>query len=817
MKVSFNWLQEFVEIALSPLELAERLTMAGLEVEGVEEIRPPFEPEKVVVGRITDIRSHPEKGGLRLCQIDLGGPVVPIVCGARNISVDDLVPVALAGARLTDGRHVQEATIHGERSAGMLSSEKELGLGEDGSGVLILDRRTTPGVGLAEALRLRDHILEVAVTPNRGDCLSHWGIAREVAAVTGAPLRLKAAKPREGGTSIHVLTSVTVEESGLCPRYAARVVQGVTIGPTPFWMRRRLTLLGVRPINNVVDATNYVLMEMGQPLHAFDFARLKQGRIVVRRAKEGERIITLDGVERRLDKEMLVIADAVSAVAIAGVMGGAATEVTGETRDLLLESALFQPSSVRRTAKTLGLATESSYRFERGVDWEGIVRALDRVAWLIVEIAGGQVARGPLDLRIRRRKPAPVLLRIDRVGRVLGTSVAQTEVAKTLRRVQCQVTARGTKRLAVSPPSHRLDLGREIDLVEEVARLRGFDRIPATLPGGQVRSVGATPFLGIEAQIRRLLAAWGFQEAVNFSFTEEGVFDKLRLPETDLRRRVVRIRNPLGGEAILRSILVPSLLDNLGLNESRGIREVKLFEIARIFRDQPGTAGPVEGHAVGMVATGDRLPVWWGTQWGGVDFYDLKGVLEAMGRFLGLSLDLRAERRIPFLHPGRQAEVLLGQQILGWSGEVHPEVLRSFGVSTRAVATEIDLDLLDQSRREDIRISPAAGSLAVTAGAPTLRLLPRYPAVLRDLAVVVPERIPAGEVEAIIRRIGGTLVEAVHLFDVYQGEPVPAGKKSLAFSIQFRSPDRTLTDGEVATIHGDILQALEKEVGAILR
>ncbi|MFQ5989257.1 MAG: phenylalanine--tRNA ligase subunit beta [Candidatus Methylomirabilales bacterium] len=801
MKISFSWLQEFVEIDLSPRELAKRLTMAGIEVEAVEEIHPPFESEKVVVGRIADIQPHPQRGGLSLCRIDVGKSVVPIVCGAQNIAVGDLVPVALPGAHLADGRHVQEATIHGERSVGMLSSEKELGLGEDSTGILILDKGVTPGVALVQGLGLRDHILEVAVTPNRGDCLSHWGMAREVAAVTGAKHRLKATKPREDGSPIQKLSAVAVMESNLCPRYAARVVQGVTIRPSPFWLKRRLTLLGLRPINNVVDATNYVLLEMGQPLHAFDHARLEKGRIVVRRAKDGERIVTLDGVERRLDKGMLVIADAQTPVALAGVMGGATTEVTETTKDLLLESALFEPVSVRRTAKALGLSTGSSYRFERGVDPEGIVRALDRVAGLITGIAGGRVARGVFDLRVKRPRPAPVVLRVARVREILGMSVPQGEITKMLGRVYCRVTRRGAKGLVVSPPSHRLDLSREIDLVEEVARLRGFDRIPSTLPGGQVRSVGATPFLGIEAQIRRLLTAWGFQEAVNFSFTEEGVFDKLRLPETDLRRVVVRIHNPLGGEAVLRSILVPSLLENLVLNESRGIREVKLFEIARIFRDQPGAEEAVEGRAVGIVAAGDRLPVWWGTQWGGVDFYDLKGVLEAMGRFFGLSLDLRAEKRIPFLHPGRQVEVLLGPQVLGWSGEVHPEVLRNFGVSTRAVAMEINLDLLDRYRRPT----------------PTFRLLPRYPAVLRDMAVVVQESMPAGEVEATIRRTGGALVEAVHLFDVYQGDPVSKGKKSLAFSIQYRSSERTLTDGEVATIHGEILQTLEKELGAILR
>ncbi|MFQ5881624.1 MAG: phenylalanine--tRNA ligase subunit beta [Candidatus Methylomirabilales bacterium] len=799
MKVSFNWLQEFVEIALTPRELAERLTMAGLEVEGVEEIRPAF--EKVVVGRIEAIRPHPQGEGISRCEVDVGGSVLPILCGAQNISVGDLVPVALPGARFPDGRRIEEAIIHGERSVGMLCSERELGLGEDTAGILTLDRGATPGLDLTQALRLEDHIFEMAITPNRGDCLSHWGIAREVAALTGASLRLKVARPREMGRPIREVTSVRVEAIDLCPRYAARVIQGVNIGPSPFWLRRRLALSGLRALNNVVDAANYVLLEMGQPLHAFDLARLEGGRIVVRRAREGERIVTLDGIERLLEPGMLVIADAVRPVAIAGVMGGAASEVARETRDLLLESALFQPVSLRRTAKALGLSTEASYRFERGIDPEGIVLALDRVARLIVKLAGGMVAKGHHDTQAERPRPAPVLLRVERVRQVLGASISQPDIQQLLHRLQCRVKRRGATALQVSVPSHRLDLTREIDLIEEVARLGDFDRIPTTLPMGQAGPESKTPFLGIERQIRRLLTAWGFQEAINFSFTREELFDKLRLPDGAFRRLLVRIRNPLGGEAVLRSLLLPSLLQNLVLNKSRGREVVKLFEISRIYRSQPEVVPPAEGRAAGVIAAGDRLPVWWGSRWGHIDFYDLKGVLEALAVVMGISLELRAKEGIPYLHPGRQAEIMLGREVLGWIGELHPEVIRSFDLATRAVAMEIDLDLLERHRR---CVSP-------------YRPLPRYPAVFRDMAVVVPERMPAAEVEAAIRRVGGALVEAVYLFDVYQGEPVPQGKKSLAFSIQYRSADRTLTDDEVGTVHGAILQALERDLGAILR
>jgi phenylalanyl-tRNA synthetase beta chain len=799
MKVSFNWLRELVEIGLPPAELADRLTMAGLEVEGVEEIRPAF--TRLVVGRIQAIDPPPRGEKVSLCRVDVGTAVVPILSGAPNIAVGARVAVALPGAELPNGRQIQEVRIGGECSVGMLCSEKELGLGEDSTGLLVLDETATPGLDLAQALRLHDYILEVAVTANRGDCLSHWGMAREVAALTGGTLRLKAARPREGTSSIRDLTAVTVKAADLCPRYAARVIQGVRIGPSPFWVRWRLVVSGVRPVNNVVDATNYVLLEMGQPLHAFDHTRLEGGRIVVRQAVKGERIVTLDGQERTLEPGMLVIADAVSPVAIAGVMGGLATEVTGTTRDLLLESALFQPVSVRRTAKALGLSSESSYRFERGIDPQGVDRALDRVAALIVGLAGGRVARGRIDVQAARPKRMSLRVRVERVRQVLGSAVALPEVGRVLKRIQCRVKAQGSRVLAVIPPSHRLDLTREIDLIEEVARLRGFDQIPASRPMGKVPPAETSAFSGIERQMRRLLTAWGFQETVNFSFTGEGLLDKLRLPADDPRRSVLRIRNPLGGEAVLRSVLLPSLLENLVLNESRGSREEKFFEIARVFRPQAGAALPAEVRTVALVAAGDRLPAWWGTKGERVDFYDLRGIVEAIAKMVGVSLTFRAGADIPYLHPGQQAEVVLGGDAVGSIGALHPEVVRNFDLRTVPVVMEMDLDRLDRDRKPQGRYSP----------------LPRYPAVFRDMAVVVPERMRAAEVEGAIRRAGGALVEAVRPFDVYRGEPVPEGKKSLAFSIQYRAVDRTLTDEEVATIHGKILEAVERDLGGVLR
>lgn len=799
MKLSFNWLREFVEITLTPRELADRLTMAGVEVEGVEAVRPAF--EGVVVGRIKALQPSPRAAGMPLCQVDVGKAILPILCGARNVSVGDLVPVALPGALLPGGRRIEEAMIRGERSAGMLCSEKELGLGEDGSGIMLLEGDLRPGLDLTQAFHLEDHILEVAVTPNRGDCLSHWGVAREVAALTGAPLRLKVAKPREAGASIRTLTSVTVEAPDLCPRYAARVIRGVKIGPSPIWLRRRLELCGLRSVSNVVDATNYVLLEMGQPLHAFDHARLKEGRIVVRRARAGERIVTLDGVERTLHPAMLVIADAGNPVAIAGVMGGAGTEVGSPTTDLLLESALFHPVGIRRTAKTLGLSTESSYRFERGVDPGGIVRALDRVAGLILELAGGVVAKGVIDLRTKGPRPPRLLLRVERVHQVLGTPVPPREIRQILHRLQCRVRPRGAKVIEALVPSHRLDLTQEIDLIEEVARLRGFEQIPTTLPANQIPLGRATPFLEIEREVRRLLTAAGFQETINFSFTAEGHFDTLRLPEGHPLRQMVRLRNPLGGETVLRSFLLPSLLQNAALNERRGVKSLKVFEISRIYRPQGEGVLPREVRVAGILAQGERGPVSWDNPQGTVDLYDLKGVLEALERHFGISLRLQRRESMPYLHPGRQAEIFLGEEPIGWIGEIHPEIARGYDLAAHPVALEIDLDQVERCRRPF----------------PTYTPFPRYPAIVRDVAVIVPDRMPAAEVEAVIRRAGGALVEAVGLFDVYQGDPVPPGKRSLAFSIQYRSPERTLTDEEVGAIHDTILQSLVRDLGAVIR
>ncbi|MBI3080502.1 MAG: phenylalanine--tRNA ligase subunit beta [candidate division NC10 bacterium] len=630
----------------------------------------------------------------------------------------------------------------------MLCSERELGLGEDADGILILPGPLPLGRPLQEALPLADHLLEIAVTPNRGDCLSHLGVAREVAALTGSRLTVPRRVPREAGEAGSRLAGVQIADPDLCPRYVARVIRGVRVGPSPFWLRRRLETCRIRPINNVVDATNYVMLEVGQPLHAFDLTLLKERRVVVRRARSGEHLTTLDGVTRPLTPGMLVIADAADPVAVAGVMGGAATEVRPDSTDLLLESAIFDPLSVRRTAKTLGLTSEASYRFERG--WTPGARPPLWTGWP----AGFTVRRGG------------------------GTS------------------------LTLVVPSWRPDVTREIDCIEEVARVQGFEKIPASLPASRAVTPTRLQTQRLEALVRRLLVAAGYQEVVNFPFTREDAFDTFALPPGHPPRDAVRIRNPLGGgETLLRTFLLPALLQDLLTNERRGIRSAWLFEVAHAYRPMPGERLPREERRLAAVAMGTRGQIHWSGEAGAADFFDAKGTLEALGRALGIALGFAGEAEAPYLHPGRQAVVLAGGEAVGLVGEVHPEARARLGLAGPPVAFEVDLD----------RLLRHAAPLA------HYRPLPRFPAVIRDVAVLVPVDLPAARVREIIEAAGGALVETVMLFDLYEGEKIPAGHRSLAFSLAYRAADRTLTDAEVNAAHGQVLARLQTELGASIR
>ncbi|RMF86281.1 MAG: phenylalanine--tRNA ligase subunit beta [Nitrospinota bacterium] len=801
MKISYRWLQEFVSLELSPSTLADRLTMAGLEVKHIEETQGRF--SGVVVGKIESIRQHPQADKLSLCQVTTGTSRLSILCGATNIAAGHVVPVALPGARLPGGRLIQQATIRGEVSEGMLCSPQELELGEDADGIMLLPADLPLGKDLGEAIGLWDTILELDLTPNRPDCLSMLGVAREVAALTGQPLRLPPFTLSEGEKGVEEYTSVSIEAPDHCPRYAARVITGITLRPSPLWMQIRLLLLGLRPINNVVDVTNYVMMELGQPLHAFDYERLEEHRIVVRLARPGEHCTTLDGVERSLTPSMLVIADAQRAVAVAGVMGGLDTEVTPETRHVLLESAYFSPLSIRRTAKALDLHTEASHRFERGADIEGSIRALDRAAALIQQVAGGVIARGRADCYPRPFSPRRLTLRVSRTNRVLGTRLTGSQIASYLQRLHLPVTEEAPETYQVTVPSFRPDLEREIDLIEEVARLHGYEQIDSSLPQGAMTL--AHPEKGRDqiARAKEALTACGFYEVITYSFINPQALDRLRCPADDPLRQGLRLRNPLSKEAsMMRTTLIPGLLETVSYNLKREQQDLAFFEYGRVFFPQAEAALPREVPRLAAILSGKPRKFHWSQKEEAArSFYDIKGAVEAVCEKLGIDEVEYVPTTVPYLHPYQAATLRRGGEELGILGAVHPDVLTAFDIPEPTWLFELDFEKL------------CAGVSTVSRFQP----LPRFPSLYRDIAVVVEHRLPADELRKAIIAAGGPFLRAVSLFDVYTGPGVPAGKKSVAFSLVFRADDRTLTDEEVNRVYADIVTHLHQAFHATLR
>lgn len=800
MNVTTSWLKDYVPVDLAPQGLADLLTMRGLEV---EDLRPVFGYlERVVVSRVMEAAPLDGSAHLKLCRV-VADRERQVVCGAPNVAAGQLLPLALEGARLPSGKQVEVARLAGQLSEGMLCSEAELGLGEDAAGVMVLPENLSVGERLDSALRLEDWLLEVAITPNRPDCLSVIGLAREVAAACGHKVRYPNIRLRERRPLAAEMLTIQVERADLCPRYTARLVRGVTVGPSPFWMQARLKATGVRPINNLVDVTNYVLMEHGQPLHAFDYGLLSGQRLVVREAQPGERLTTLDGEQRELEPGMLVIADANRPVAVAGVMGGLGSEVGPHTHDVVIESALFDPRSVRRTSKRLNLKTESSFRFERGVDPAGVRTALDRAAQLIVELAGGEVAEGAIDLYPRPIERPQIELRLARANTLLGVKLTGTQVAEYLRALEMEVQPAGKETFFVRPPSFRVDMTREADLVEELARCHGYNRIPIKAPRVRLSSAAPQPSRLLRERVRSHLAAQGLSEAINYSFTSLAALNRLNLPQDDPRRATVALLNPLSEEqAVLRTTLAPVLLETTRRNIYLGSADVRLFEVGRLFLAREGEDLPEEITALGVLLTGARSPHTWYAAPEPVDFYDLKGVLEAL--LFGLKVEgvsFEPDAGEPFLVGGQSASLVAGAQRLGWCGRVQEEVLAAFDIKQPAYLAELDLERLLPLVPVETRVQP----------------LPRYPAALRDLALVVSEETPWRAVLETISGLGLPEVERVELFDIYRGKPIEPGKKSLALSISLRSAEKTLEEAEVARLLEAIVAACRRELGAALR
>lgn len=797
MNVTLKWLKNYIDFEFSASELADRLTMLGIEVESVKQ--PGAELEGVVVGSVNAIKPHPNADKLVLCQVDIGETEeLQIVCGAPNVREGMHAPVATIGTTLPIGLTIKRAKLRGETSQGMLCSEKELALSEDAAGLMELSTDIPISTPLATALGLDDTVFELEITPNRPDCLSLIGVAREIRAETGNPLKLPKIDFSEDATDVQEVTSVTIEAPDLCPRYAARVIRGVKIGQSPAWLQQRLESVGIGVINNIVDITNFVLMEYGQPLHAFDYHKLAENRIVVRRAGAGETLTTLDEMDRKLTPDMLVIADAEKPVALAGVMGGYDSEITEATCDVLLESAYFNPSSIRATAKAFGMSTEASYRFERGADPGIVLAVLDRAAQLITELAGGTICKGIVDVYPGKQPLTEIQLRPERVNFVLGTEIESTTMEEILTRLGFDVETSG-RVYRVTVPTFRSDITREIDLIEEIARVYGYDNIPTTLPKGDIPVPALDRKVEVRRRIKQFLLAAGMMEAVNYSFSDPNSFDKIRFAADNPLRNASPLQNPLSPEmSVLRTTLLPGLLDNAQRNHNHQIDTIALFEIGSVFIRNGGQQEPerVSGVLAGQVGDGVssnpyRQP----------DFYDIKGIVEGGLEVCGISDYTLQKTDAPTFHPGRNAAVLFGGRQIGIFGEAHPEVLENYDLPYKAYLFELDMEALTDAAIFAKRFEPISV----------------YPKVERDLAIVVDKETLSDMPTELIYKTGGEWVESVRLFDVYEGEQVPEGKKSLAYAITYLSASETLTDKAVNALHDKIVKRLNQELGAKLR
>ncbi|MBP8129326.1 MAG: phenylalanine--tRNA ligase subunit beta [Candidatus Hydrogenedentes bacterium] len=798
MRISLNWLKEYVDIAVDPDQLARDMTMLGLEIEAIE--RPGADITQVYVGQILSIEQHPNADNLVVCKTDVGqGEPLQIICGAKNMKAGDKVPTAIVGAKLAGGFEISKRKMRGVESYGMMCAADELGLGEDHSGLIIMDPDIPVGRDAKPYLGLDDVIFEIEVLPNRGDWASMIGVARELAARYGTPLRLPQISLRESGEPASKYSSVTNDAPDLCPRYIGRVLRNVTIGPSPAWMCKRLLAAGQRPINNVVDVTNYVLLETGHPLHAFDYNLLAEHRIVVRRAHAGETMRTLDGETRVLTEQMLVIADAGRPQAVAGIMGGENSEVGEGTASVFLESAYFDPVSIRRTSRALGLMTESSQRFQRGADPEMARTAIDRAAALMQELAGAEIAQGVLDAYPAPLPRREVTLRYARNNALLGAEVPPDSQRGYLTGLGFEITSTTPEACAVRVPTWRHDVAQEADLIEEVARFHGFGQFPATVPSVPPVEQRFAPEHRILGGLRRLLVGYGLTEVCNWTFSSEDDVRKAGLEEAYLD--MVRLQNPLSErQATMRSSLLPGLIHNVGLNVRHGSANLALFEIGPVYRPRPGQDLPDEPPTLGVALSGAADAQHWSHSQRPADFYDLKGVAETVLAYFQAEATFAPLESKVFLQ-GQAAVVTVHDAIIGRCGRLHPQVLRQFDIPQDVYLLELTLSPLLQRKTRH----------------PQFQTFPTYPPSLRDLAVVVDDAVSAGALRDTAQRAGGKILERVDIFDVYRGKPVPAGKKSVALGFVFQSAERTLTDADTQKACDKILKALQREHKAELR
>ncbi|MCB0859915.1 MAG: phenylalanine--tRNA ligase subunit beta [Solirubrobacterales bacterium] len=836
MRVPYGWMADYCDPGLEPRDLAEKMAMTGTEVERVVTLGPPS-PEGFVIGKVLAAEKHPDADRLSVCQVDTGDGERTIVCGAPNVAAGQTVVVALPGAVMPGGMEIKQAKLRGVESNGMICSDRELELGEDHDGILVLNDGPAPGTSATEVLPLAEPVLELEVTPNRTDCFGIYGVAREAHAISAAPL---SPAPWNGGpigpgvdseagdverlddAAGEVKTAdrvrIMVRDEELCPRFTARGYTDVKVGPSPVWLKARLIAAGMRPISNVVDITNYVMWLTGQPMHAYDLDLVPEGELVIRRAENGEKVAALDGDEYELTDQMVAVADRNGLAGIGGMMGGSVSEVSASTTTVLMEAANWNGPNILRTSRDLGLRSEASSRFEKQLHPDLTLRAQAVAARLMVGICDATPMTGLVDVAAPPPSSEPIRLRAGRVERILGLAIDADRQAEALEMLGFGVEREGDDLLVKVPADRHFDVTREIDLVEEVGRISDLDRnLPATLPSGAGRPGGLSRQQALQRRAEDSLRESGFDEMVGWSFTDPAEADRLRLDPEDPRAGAVRLANPLSeDQSVMRTTLLGSVLGTARRNLSRGADRVALFECGRVYLpsgafgpgplggDFPGNTRPPfnEPQHLCALAVGSVDPSSWRTEASGSDFFALKGVLEHLAGGLGTAVTVEripGAPTQPFLHPGKSGVVRAGDRPIGWIGEIHPLVAAEYDLGS-AVAFEIALaDLLDAS----------------PVGEEAYRDFTPFPPVDRDLAVLVEEDMPASSVLAVVEEAGGELLTGASIFDVYSGEGIGAGEKSLALRLRFRAPDRTLSDEEIEPVWSGIIEALEKTGGKL--
>lgn len=798
MDISMSWLRDYVDVDCSTKEFMDRITLSGSKVEGLEVLG---NVSKVVVGQVKEIEKHPDADKLLVTKIDVGSEeLLQIVTGAKNLTVGDYVPVALDGSILADGTKIKKGKLRGVPSNGMLCSVEELGCDrhdfpeapENGIYVFPTPQAENLGKEVKEIMDIEDEVVEFEITSNRPDCFSVLGIARETAATLGKEFRYPEIKVEaKAGGNVADMISVEIENPTLCPRYVARAIKNVKIEPSPRWMRKRLRSAGIRPINNIVDITNYVMVEMGQPMHAFDIDTISNRKIIVRNAKENEKITTLDGVERNLEPSMLVISDPEKAVAIAGVMGGENSKITEGAEAVLFESACFDGPNVRITAKKVGLRTDSSSKFEKGIDPNLALEAVNRAVQLVEMLGAGEVIEGVVDCYPNKRETWKLNYSPEWINSLLGTNVSADEMADIFEKIEIKVDR---ENCVAEIPTFRPDLEAQADLAEEVARFYGYDKIVPTLAAGTPTVGKKTYSQTITSMVKDVMIASGMCETMNFTFESPKVFDKLSIPADSKLRNVITISNPLGEDfSIMRTVTLNGILNSLSTNYNRRNEEASLFEIGKVYipKSLPITELPDEPSklTIGM--------------YGKMDFYTLKGIVEHLFEVLGMTdkVEYSPESTIPFMHPGRTADVSVDGVSFGYFGELHPKIASNYNIGTRVYIAVIDMEaLIDNANLVNI-----------------YKPLPKFPAVTRDIAMLVKDEVIVKDIESVIRKKGGKLLESMSLFDVYKGSQIADGYKSVAYSITFRASDRTLVDDDVNAVMNKILDGLKNDLGAELR